>query len=114
MAEPDAGERLDLEVEQRRPLRLREHAHLLLAERDVVDHLRRDALDACRDLLGAQPEAVGRPAVETVRVPPHGIVALGFDRRDDFVHDALDGIATIRVSMRLHGLLQGVQGSLFP
>ena len=98
--EPDAGERLDLEVDHRRPLRRREHAHLLLAERDVVQHLRRDALEARRDLVGAQPEALRLPAVEAIRVPPHGVVAVGCDRRDDLLDDLRDGTVVIRAPFR--------------
>ena len=115
VAEPDAGERLDLEVDHRRPLRLREHAHLLLAERDVVQHLRRDALEACRDLLGRQPEA--RAASQPSRRAEYRATASSpsaCDGRDDLVHDLCDGVVVDpRVHASAHGVLQGLQGSLF-
>ena len=75
VAEPDAGKRLDLEVDHRRALRPRERPHLLLAERDVVEHLGRDALEARRDLVGVEPEGLRLPAVEPRRVAPDGGVS---------------------------------------
>ena len=62
MAEPDTGEGLHLEVDHRRPLRLRERAHLLLAEHDVVEHLGGNALEAGGDRVGRQPEALPAPS----------------------------------------------------
>ena len=59
VAEPDARERLDLEVGHRRALRAGERPHLLLAERDVVENLGRDPLEARRDLVGVEPEGLG-------------------------------------------------------
>ena len=62
VAEPDARERLDLEVRHRRALGPGERPHLLLAERDVVEHLGRDALEARRDLVGVEPEGLAAPS----------------------------------------------------
>ena len=81
VAEANAGKRLDLEVDHRRPLRLGERPHLLLAERDVVEHLGRHAVEARGDLVGVEPEGLRLPAVEARRVAPHGGVAVCRERR---------------------------------
>ena len=113
MAEPDTGKGLHLEVDHRRPLRLRERAHLLLAEHDVVQHLGGDALEAGGDRVGRQPEALRLPAVEAGRIPRDGGVAVGCDGRDDLVDDLRDGAVVARALMLAHGGFQGLQGTLF-
>ena len=113
VAEPDAGKRLDLEVGHRRPLRLRERPHLLLAERDVVQHLVGNALEARGDLVGSQPEALRLPAVEAGRVPPDGGVSVRRDGRDDLVDDLRDGAVVVRAVMAARGGLQRLQGVSF-
>ena len=113
VAEPDTGKGLHLEVDHRRPLRLRERAHLLLAEHDVVQHLGGDALEAGGDRVGRQPEALRLPAVEAGRVPRDGGVPVGCDGRDDLVDDLRDGAVVARALMLAHGGFQGLQGTLF-
>ena len=95
VAEADARERLDLEVRHRRALGLGERPHLLLAERDVVEHLGRDALEARRDLVGVEPEGLRLPAVETGRVAPDGGVSVRRDGGDDLVDDLRDGLVVL-------------------
>ena len=112
MPEPDAGKRLDLEIEQRRPLRLRERTHLVLTERDVVQHLGGNALEARGDLVGRQPEGRRLPAIEAGRVAQDGVVSVGRDGRDDLVDDLCDGTVVVLALISAHGGLQGLQGSL--
>ena len=67
MAEPDAGQRLDLEIAQRLALRAREGAHLLLAEADVLEHLRRNPLEAWPR---SRPRQSGSSAAPSGRAGP--------------------------------------------
>ena len=110
VAEPDAGKRLHLEVGHRRPLCLRERAHLLLAERDVVEHLGGNALEARGDLVGVEPEALRLPAVEAGRVPPDGGVSVRRDGRDDLVDDLRDGTVVDRALMARMGVFRVCKG----
>ena len=71
-----AGTRFDLHVVQRFKLNPREVADLLLCEADVVDVLRVQAVVAVVDLFAAQAEGNRRPAVELLRIPANGLVAV--------------------------------------
>ena len=64
MAEDDARQGLDLEVQQAGLLLLGESADLLLREADVLEILLRELGQAGLDLALAQPETLGIPAVE--------------------------------------------------
>ena len=69
-------------------------------------------------MLAAISSALSRklwrcPAVEAIRVAPHGLVAFGCDRRDDLLDDGPDGTVVIRTPFRSHGLLQREQMGLF-
>ena len=107
VTEPHAGERLDLEVEQRRALRLGEPAHLLLAELDVVDHLCGDAGDAGCDLVGVEPEVRRRPAVEPLRVLPDRRVTSIADGGEDLIDHRLNGGVGAGSRLRPHGSFEG-------
>ena len=67
LAEEHTGQRLDLDVDERVALGLRERAHLLLDEHDVVDHLLRQRRHDLGDLLGVETEARRGPLVELSR-----------------------------------------------
>ena len=102
--EPNAGKRLDLEVDHRRALRLREAPHLLLTERDVLEHLGGDSVEGRRDVVGAESEALRLPAVEAGGVPPHGVVAVCCDVGHDLVDDLRNGIAVVCALVRARWL----------
>ena len=85
------GQGLDLDILQRGALDLGEIADLRLREFDVVDRLRRDLGDECRDLVLGQAKARRRPFVEALAKFAHRRVAAlgdigddGLDRAPDF------------------------------
>ena len=79
MAEPDAAQRLDLEVRERLELALREVAHARLREGDVAAQVLGKRGRGRRDLVGADQERVRRPAVEVERPLAHGLLAAPLD-----------------------------------
>ncbi len=86
VAEHDAGQRLDLDVEHAIALLLREVADLRLREFDVIEvalgHLR----DRLLDFLRAEAEILGRPLVEFFRQFADGGVLARVDLRQDALH----------------------------
>src|SRR5437016_7162898 len=64
MAEHDAGQGLYLDITQRGALDLGKISDLRLGEFDVVDRLRRDLDDECRDLVFREAKASWRPFVK--------------------------------------------------
>lgn len=64
MPQPNARQRFDLDIPQRVFLRLGKVADLRLGERDVGDHLIRQAVDQRLDLVRPQPERGRLPVVE--------------------------------------------------
>ena len=82
VAEPDAAQRLDLEVRERLELALREVAHARLREGDVAAEVLRKLGRGRRDLVGADQERVGRPPVEAKRPVAHGLLAPPLDVRE--------------------------------
>jgi hypothetical protein len=105
LAEEDPRLGLDLEVLQRVLLVLREAADPRLHRGDVLDDLGRHAGDDLLDLLGVEPEAVGRPAVELLRVLADGDVAPRTDVGDHLRHGLADRLEA--------GLVLRIAGSGF-
>jgi hypothetical protein len=75
VAEEHSGQRLHLNVSDGVALHLGEMSHLLLDEGDVVEHLLRQGADDLADLLGAEPETLGDPMVELLRIVAYGRLA---------------------------------------
>ena len=93
MAKPNAWQRLHLDVAQCGALHLGKAADLRLRELDVLDHLRRQAVDQRLDLRRRQPEILRLPLVELHRQLAHRRVAAPHD----VVEDRLDGLAHLAV-----------------
>ncbi len=87
MAENDARQRLDLDIEHRVALRLGKVAHLCLREPDVLQIARADLGDQRLDLVVAQAITVGAVVVEFLRHLAHGRIAA----RLDVLQRRLDG-----------------------
>ena len=83
MAEPNARQRLDLEVGQRFALGLGEAAHLLLREGDVLLQLVGDGRGGRVDLRAGDDERVGRPTVELQRPVADRVLAPALDVGQD-------------------------------
>jgi hypothetical protein len=83
VTEPDARNRLDIEVDERGTLRAGERADLLGGELEVRERLDRNGVDTRGDGVLAQAQRLRRPAVEPQRVLAHGCVATRPDRGDD-------------------------------
>ena len=79
MAENDSRQRFDLEVAQRRPLRARERTDLLLGKADVLLEPIVEAGGGPLEVLLGRDEALGIPAIELTREPPHRIHAAALD-----------------------------------
>lgn len=90
VAEADAGQCLDVDVEHRVTLGLGERTHLLLHEADVVEDLLRDISDDALDLLGRQAERLRAPVVELLGVLAHRLVAAFADVVEDGAHSLGD------------------------
>ena len=97
MAEPNAGQRLHLDVAQCCALHLGETADLRLGELDVLDHLRRQAVDQRLDFRRGQPEILRLPLVEFHRQLAHRRVAASHD----VIEDRLDRLAHLAVGLEL-------------
>ena len=67
MAEDNARKSLELDIANRRALRFRKTAHLLLRKLDVVTLLRRHTIDAGSDFIGLQPKTASLKIVEPLR-----------------------------------------------
>ena len=109
LAEEHPGQRLDLDVDERVPLRLRERAHLLLHEHDVVDDLLVEGRHDLCDAGVVESEGLGAPLVELLRVLPYGRVAVVADVVDDRIH-SLSDIALGAVGERFRRRALQVQG----
>ena len=81
--EHDPRQCLDLDIAHRGALDLGEIADLRLREFDIVDRLRRDLGDQCRNLVLGEAEARRRPFVEPLRQVAHRRVAPFGDIGDD-------------------------------
>ena len=90
MPEHDPGQGLDLDIAHRRPLDLGEMPDLRLREFDVVDRLRRDFGDQCRNLVLGEAEARRRPFVEPLRHFTHRRIAPSGDIGNDALDRAAD------------------------
>ena len=90
VAEDDARQGLDLEIEQAGLLLLREIAHLGLGEADVVDVLGRELGEAALDLRIGQAEILAAPIVEFLGELPHGRIAARSDVGQDPFDDGTD------------------------
>ena len=93
VAEPNARQRLHLDVAQRGALHLGEAADLCLSEFDVLDHLRGQAVDQRLDFRRRQAEVLRLPFVELRRQFAHRRIAA----RDDVIEDRLDCLAHLAV-----------------
>ena len=93
MAEHHPRQRLDLDVAQRVLLVLREVAHLLLREADVVQVAGRQLRQAVADLGVRQAEVGAVPFVEADRHLPHRNIAT----RGNVGEDAFDRRADLRI-----------------
>jgi hypothetical protein len=105
VAEHHPRERLDLDVAQGLALDQREPPYLLLHERDVVDDLARQRRHQPVDLVGVEPEPLGRPAVEPGGVLADGVVAALTDVRDDVA----DPLGDLGVGAPATGADRGLQ-----
>ena len=112
VAEHHAGQRLDLEIAQRRLSASGEIAHLRLGEFDVVEIALLDLADGALDLGRRQLEGSRRPVVEFLRQIAHG----GVLARIDIGKDLLDRLAHFGVGFldraRVHSALE-VAGHYF-
>ena len=90
MSEDDAGQRLHLDVLQRRALMLGEIAHLLLRELDVVDRPVGELRQAIPDLRVGEAVILAVPAVELDRHLAHGGVAARGDVGENAFDDRAD------------------------
>ena len=116
VAEHDPGHRLDLDVEHRVALVLREAAHLLLGEADVGELAGGDAAHRPLDVLLGHPEGLGLPAVELRRELAHGGVAACLDVAEDALDDAAHlgvvvatlGLGLARLEDLGHGIVRRV------
>jgi hypothetical protein len=86
--EHDAGSDLDFQRVHRLELRLREHAHVPLAERGVVDDLSRECPRRAVDLLSRQLERRRIPAVEPFAVLADGVHSVALEVEEHVRHDA--------------------------
>ena len=98
VAEHHAGIGFNLDVLHRVALDLREVAHLLLRERDVLDLAWRQALAGLLDVGDGQAEVGWVPLVELAAELAHRVVAAQFDCLDD----VLDGRAHLGVIVGAH------------
>ena len=100
MAEPDAGQRFDIEVGERGALSLRELAHLLLGEGDVLLELVGHGGRGGVELPVLDEEPLRRPAVEPERPVAEGILAAALDVVEDARHRGANVRARLRRRQR--------------
>src|SRR5690606_15076894 len=89
----NAGQRFDLDVDQRRPLCLGTAPYLRLRELDILDGLFGQTGDDRVDLRLCQPERLWRPPVKANRQ----VADRSFAARTHVVEDLLNGFADLAV-----------------
>ena len=97
VAKPNAGQRLHLDVAQCGALHLGKAADLRLGELDVLDHLRRQAIDQRLNFCGGQAEILRLPLVELHGQLAHCRIAASHD----VIEDRLDRLAHLTVGREL-------------
>ena len=104
--EHHAGTGFDFHVVQRFKLDSCEVANLFLGEADVGDVPRVQSLAAIVDLFAAQPKRFRRPAVELLRVPANGLVAVLRDVAQYALDRRLDARIALILPVGGHAFLQ--------
>ena len=103
VAEHHARQRLDLDVEHRFALMLREIAHLFLREPDVVEIAPRQLRQAVLDLGVGEPEILAVPLVELDRQFADRSIAALFDIGQNPFHRGADFRNRLRRAARHRG-----------
>ncbi|MNT31819.1 hypothetical protein D3C72_1676710 [compost metagenome] len=115
MAQNDAWECLDFDIQQRVLLHLGKTTNLFLGEANIGQRLLRQRGNASVDLSLAQAEILRRPFVKLRGVIPHCAIA----PFGDISQDRRDSVAHLRADFRLHFLrlrcfqMLGHKGSSF-